>query len=158
VVFDVVRDFYRETLAATQNAKSREDIVRLVEKSDAAEWVSISPTGQIVQTRAQTVEALQQMLTLAPGTRPLPSVEVLWVNEGPGQLIAVSLVVPPQNPPVARSKSKFGPNQENSLTLAGTLIRDTFSRVGGRWQRIKHEKLLPDQWVPPAGTSVAVSK
>ena len=56
--------------------------------------------------------------------------------------------------PEFRSKETFDAAPENRLVLAGSLVRDTFARTPLAWRRIRHEKLLPDQFSQIVGDSV----
>jgi hypothetical protein len=155
---DVVKEYYKQTLAALRQAKTKDDLTKLVETLDAPDWVSIDPAGFVVQTRAQTAIALEPFLKIAPEKRPLPNIEVLWVHDEPWRVTAVSIVLGPHvtvpSPPRAASKSTFGSATQPHFMLAGSLIRDTFARTAEGWRRIKHEKLLPDQLRVPSEESV----
>ena len=160
---DVAKEYYRRTLSALQQAKSKDDLKKLVEMLDAPDWVSIDPAGFVVQTRDKAALALEPFLTIAPGKRPLPTVEVLWVHDEPWRVTAVSIVLGPNvtvpNPPRATSKSTFGSAAQPHFLLAGSLIRDTFAMTATGWRRFKHEKLLPDQFrAPPEESVIAAPK
>ena len=132
--------------------------MKLTERLDAPDWVSIDPAGFVVQTRAQAAVALESFLAIPPGKRPLPKIEVLWVHEEPWRVTAVCMVLGPNvivpDPPRAVSKSTFGSAAQPHFLLAGGLIRETFARTAEGWRRVKHEKLLPDQFHVPSEESV----
>lgn len=155
----VVKEYYKQTLSGLQQAKTKDELTKLVEALDAPDWVSIDPAGFVVQTRAQTAVALEPLLTIAPGKRPLPNIEVLWVHDEPWRVTAVSIVLGPNvtvppTPPRAASKSTFGSAAQPHFSLAGSLVRDTFARTAEGWRRIKHEKILPDQFRVPSEESI----
>ncbi len=155
----VVKNYYQQAIRGLQRAETREDLVKLVEAGDSPDWVSIDPAGFVVQTRAQAVSSLEPLLSIPPDKRPTPKIEVLWIREEPWRVTAVSIVLGPNvaspNPPRVASKSVFGVDHpQPHFTLAGTLIRDTFARTSAGWLRVKHEKLLPDEFRVPSGDSV----
>lgn len=155
---DVVKAYYKQALSGMQEAKTKDDIIKLVEALDAPDWVSINPTGLVAATRAQTPSALEPLLAIEPGKRPGSTVEILWVHEEPWRVTAVSIVLSPDvavaDPPRAVSKSTFGNAAQPHFLLAGILIRDTFARAAEGWRRIKHEILLPYEFRVPSEESV----
>jgi hypothetical protein len=155
---DVVKAYYKQALSGVQEAKTKEDLTKLVETLDAPDWVSINPTGLVAATRAQTPAALEPLLAIEPGKRPRSTVEILWVHEEPGRITAVSIILSPEStlpsPPQAVSKSTFGSDNQPHFLLAGILIRDTFARTAEGWRRIKHEILLPYEFNVPSEESV----
>jgi hypothetical protein len=155
---EVVKAYYQQALSGVQEAKTRDDLTGLVEKLDAPDWVSINPSGFVAATRAQTPAALEPLLAIEPGKRPRSTVEVLWVDEEPWRITAVSLVLGSEykvsNPPQAVSKTTFGSAGQPHFSLAGILIRDTFARTADGWRRIKHEILLPYEFKVPSEASV----
>jgi hypothetical protein len=158
---EVVKNYYSQTLTALQQAKTKDDLTKLIESLDTADWVSIDPSGFVVLTRGQVSATLEPLLAIEAGKRPLPNVEVLWVHQEPWRVTAVSMILGPSvavpNPPRAASKTTFGPQQQPHFALAGSLIRDTFAHTVDGWRRIKHEKLLPDQFRVPDGESTVVA-
>lgn len=155
---DVVKAYYMQALSGVQQARTKDDLKKLVETLDAPDWVSINPTGSVAATRTQTPAALEPLLAIEPGKRPRSTVEVLWVHEEPWRVTAVSIVLSPDvmvpSPPRAASKSTFGTATQPHFLLAGILIRDTFARTAEGWRRIKHEILLPYEFSMPSEESV----
>lgn len=155
---EVVTTLYRNTFAALHDAKTKEDIAKLVDNLEAPDWVSIDPNGYTVLTRDEAVRQLEMFLTVDPDKRPSNNIEILWVHAEPWRITAVDLVHSGVQGsaamPAFRSKDAFGPDAQSRFVLAGSLVRDTFARTPNGWRRIRHEKLLPDQFQQIQGDSV----
>jgi hypothetical protein len=149
---EVVTTLIRNTFTALHNAKTKEDIAKLVDDMEAPDWVSIDPNGYTVLTHDEEVRTLEGFLSVDPDKRPSNSIEVLWAHAEPWRITAVYLVVHGGDP--FRSKTTFGTAPEARFVLEGTLSRDTFARTPQGWRRIRHEKLLPDQFQQIQGDSV----
>jgi hypothetical protein len=155
---EIVTTLYRNTFAALHNAKTKEDIAKMVDAMEAPDWVSIDPNGYTVLTRDQEVRQLEDFLNVPPEKRPSNPLEILWLHEESWKITVVDLVHSGVQGSAAlpefRSKEMFGPNAEARFVLAGSLVRDTFARTPQGWRRIRHEKLLPDQFQRIQGDSV----
>ena len=90
---EVVTTLLRNTFAAVHNAKTKEDIAKLVDDLEAPDWVSIDPNGYTVLTYDEEVRTLEGFLSVDPDKRPSNSIEVLWVHAEPWRIAAVYLVV-----------------------------------------------------------------
>jgi len=155
---EVVTGLIHHTFAALHDAKTKEDIAKLVDDMEAPDWVSIDPNGYTVLTHDEEVHTLEGFLSVPPEKRPSNNIEILWVHAEPWRITAVELVHSGVQGsavmPEFRSKETFGAAAESRLVLAGSLVRDTFARTPAGWRRIRHEKLLPDQFSRMAGDSV----
>ena len=47
----VVKEYYKQTLSGLQQAKTKDDLTKLVEMLDAPDWVSIDPAGSAAACR-----------------------------------------------------------------------------------------------------------
>jgi hypothetical protein len=123
----VIQAMYAATFAALHDAKTKEDIAKMVDAFDAPEWVSNLPNGQTM-TRAEAVRMLESVLSIAPAERPTPKMDVIFSNETKWNVTMLYWVY-------------NGP--EGNLT--GSIARDTFVRTAQGWRRVRHEKFFPDR-------------
>jgi hypothetical protein len=127
---------YTATFAALHDAKTKEDIAKMVDALDTPDWVGIGPTGQTA-TRPQAIRDLESLLALPPEKRPTPRLDIIYVNETNWNMTALYWVY-------------TGPEGQ----LSGSIARDTFVRTAQGWRRMRHEKFLPDRPLVVNGKSV----
>jgi hypothetical protein len=118
---------YESVLSALQTAKSSEDIRRMVETTDAPDWVGVSPTGEKT-SRSEAEKQLQGLLSIPPGQRPVPTQKVIYAGEQDTRVFMVYWVY-----------------RTTDQGAVGSLIRDTWIQIPAGWRRTMHEKLFPDR-------------
>ena len=131
-----IQSLYTTTFAALHDAKTKEDIAKMVDALDTPDWVSIGPTGQ-TETRAQAIRDLESLLALPPEKRPTPRLDIIFVNETNWNMTALYWVYT---------------GTEGQLT--GSMARDTFVRTAQDWRRMRHEKYFPDRPLVVNGKAV----
>lgn len=122
-----IADAYASTLSALQSAKTPQDIHRMVEATDSADWVSVAPDGAKT-SRPEAEQQLLGLLSIPAGQRPLPSQKVIYVANLQSRMLVVYWVyrITPQGP-------------------VGSMVRDTWSKTDEGWRREKHEKFFLDR-------------
>jgi hypothetical protein len=131
-----IQAMYTAAFAALHDAKTKEDIAKMVDAIDTPDWVGIGPTGQ-TGTRAQAIRDLESLLALPPEKRPTPRLDIIFVNETNWNMTALYWVYT---------------GVEGQLT--GSLARDTFVRTAQGWRRMRHEKYFPDRPLVVNGKAV----
>jgi hypothetical protein len=122
-----IQSLYAATFAALHDAKTKEDIAKMVDALDTPDWVSIGPTGQTM-TRPEAVRGLEATLSTPPDQRSSPKMDIVFMNENKWNATVLYWVY-------------TGPDGE----LTGSLARDTFVRTAQGWRRMRHEKYFPDR-------------
>jgi hypothetical protein len=122
-----IKDMYASTLNAMKNAKTKDDIAKIVDGMDAPEWTSSLPAGETM-TRADAIAGLEGMLAIPPEKRPTPLLDFLYVKETDRNILAVYWVY-----------------RQSEHQTVGSLVRDTWVRTATGLRRIRHEKFFPDR-------------
>jgi hypothetical protein len=117
-------------------AKTNEDIAKMVDAIDTPDWISIGPTGQTM-TRAEAVRLLESLLATPPDQRSSPKMDIVFMNETKWNTTVLYWVY-------------TGPEGQ----LTGSLARDTFVRTAQGWRRMRHEKYFPDRPLVVNGKAV----
>ena len=134
--------FYQQLLTGMRNAKTKEDIAKILEATDTNDWISIDAVGRKT-SRAEAQKAMEGMIAAPPGKRVLPDLEVVWLQEAGGQatvLMWVSL-----RAKITDHQGQFGEKGKMHDTAIGSLVRDSLILTSKGWRRTKQEKLFPDQ-------------
>jgi len=131
-----IRDLYNATFAAMKEAKTKEDLARMVSAIDAPEWVGNSPEGETL-TRAQSLASLEPILAIPAEKRPTPKLDFVFIKETGWNVLAVYWVY-----------------RQTEQQLVGSMARDTWVRTGQGWRRIRHEKLFPERLLVDEGKPV----
>ncbi len=131
-----IQNLYASTLAAMKEAKTKDDIARIVNGMDAPEWVGNLFNGETI-TRADALAGLEPLLAIPPEKRPVPSLDFLYVKETGWNVLVVYWVY-----------------RQTEHQMVGALARDTWVRTAPGWRRIRHEKILPDQVLVDDGKPV----
>lgn len=131
-----IQTLYAATFAALHDAKTKEDIAKMVDAIDTPDWVSIGPTGQTM-TRSEAVRLLESLLDTPPDQRSSPKMDIVFMNETKWNATVLYWVY-------------TGPEGQ----LTGSLARDTFVRTAQGWRRMRHEKYFPDRPLVVNGKAV----
>ena len=116
-----IRDLYNATFASMKEAKTKEDLGRMVNAIDAPEWVGNSPEGETL-TRVQSQASLEPILAIPSDKRPVPKLDFVYIKETGWNVLAVYWVY-----------------RQTENQLVGSMARDTWVRTAQGWRRIKHE-------------------
>ncbi len=122
-----IQDLYASTLNAMKNAKTKDDILAIVNGMDVPEWVGISPTGG-AQTRSETLAALEPLLSIPPEKRPTPTLDFVYFHETGWNFVVVYWVY-----------------RQSERRTIGSMARDTWVRTAAGLRRIRHDKFFPDR-------------
>ena len=131
-----VKERYAATLAAMQNMKTPADLRRMFDETDAPEWVSIDPNGETM-TRDQAMKGVESILSIPPGSRPIPIQDFVYMATTGKEVIAVYWVY-----------------RRTDSGLVGSMVRDTWAHRDTGWRRTKHEKFFPDRPLTDHGNPV----
>lgn len=131
-----IQNMYAATFAALHDAKTKEDIAKMVDAFDTPDWVSNQPNGQTL-TRPEAVLLLESLLATPPEKRPSPKMDVIFMNETKWSVMFLYWVY-----------TAAGEN------LVGSIARDTFVRTAQGWRRTRHEKYFPDRPLVVDGKAV----
>ncbi len=131
-----VQDLYTSTLNAMKDAKTKDDIARIVNGMDAPEWIASLPEGGTM-TRAEAIAGLEGLLAISPEKRPTPTLDFLYVKETSWNILAVYWVY-----------------RQTEHQTVGSLVRDTWVRTPAGLRRIRHEKFFPDRVLVDDGKPV----
>ena len=131
-----IRDLYNATFASMKQAKTKEDLARMVSAMDAPEWVGNSPDGETL-TRVQSLALLEPILAIPSDERPAPKLDFVYVKETGWNVLVV-----------------YWAYSQTEHQLVGSMARDTWVRTGQGWRRIKHEKLFPNRPLVDDGKAV----
>jgi len=127
---------YAATFAALHDAKTKDDIAKMVDAFDTPDWVSYLPTGETL-TRPEAVRLLESLLATPPEKRPSPRMDIIFMNETKWNVTVLYWV--------------YGTADEK---LIGSIARDTFVRTEQGWRRMRHEKYFPDRPLVVNGKTV----
>jgi hypothetical protein len=119
-----------------KDAKTKDDIARIVNGMDAPEWVSTLPAGETM-TRAEEIAGLEGLLAVPPEKRPVPTLDFVYVKETGSNILAVYWVY-----------------RQTGHQMVGSLVRDTWVRTAPGLRRIRHEKFFPDRVLVDNGKPV----
>jgi hypothetical protein len=131
-----IQSLYSSTFAVLHEAKTKEDIVKMVDALDTPDWVSIGPTGQTM-TRAEAIRLLESLLATPPDQRSSPKMDIIFMNETKWNATVLYWVY-------------TGPEGQ----LTDSMARDTFARTAQGWRRMRHEKYFPDRPLVVDGKAV----
>jgi len=131
-----IQSIYAATLTGMRDAKTKEDIARVVNGIDVPEWVSLLYNGQTM-VRAQAIRELEGLLAIAPEKRPEFRMDILYWNETAAGVRVV-----------------YWAYGERGNELAGSMARDSWARTPSGWRRLRHEKFLPDRPLVVDGKAV----
>jgi len=135
-ITQTIKDLYASTINAMKDAKTKDDIARIVGGMDAPEWVSSLPTGETM-TRAEAIAGLEGLLAVPPEKRPSPTLDFLYLKETGWNVLAVYWVY-----------------RQSEHQIVGSLVRDTWVRTPLGLRRIRHEKFFPDRVLVDDGKPV----
>lgn len=121
-----------------KEAKTKEDIAKIVDSIDAPEWSSTLPSGETM-TRADSIAGLEGMLAIPAEKRPTPLLDFLYVKETDQKILAVYWVY-----------------RQTEHQTAGSLVRDAWVRTEAGLRRIRHEKFFPDRILINEGKPVVL--
>lgn len=133
---------YQQILSGMRSAKTKQDVVKLMDATDTADWISIDALGKR-STRAEAQKAMETLVATPPEKRVLPDIEVVWIREAGGKatvLMWVSLQAR-----ITDHQGQFGEKGKTHSTAVGALVRDSLTLTPKGWRRTMHEKLFPDQ-------------
>jgi hypothetical protein len=131
-----ISDAYSATLTALRDAKTKEDIARMVSSMDAPEWTGTSPAGETL-TRSEAISQLESLLAIPQEKRPTAKLDFIYWKETGWNVLAVYWVY-----------------RQTEQQLVGSLVRDTWVRTAQGWRRIRHEKMFPDRPLVDEGKPV----
>lgn len=134
--------FYQQLLAGMRNAKSKEDIAKMLEATDTNDWISIDAVGRRT-SRADAQKAMEGMIAAPSEKRVLPDLEVIWLQEAGGK--ATVLMWVSVRAKITDHQGQFGEKGKVYDTALGSLVRDSLILTPKGWRRTKQEKLFPDQ-------------
>jgi hypothetical protein len=122
----IIRELYTSSFAAMREARTKEDIIRLVDGFDAPEWVGNMPAGETL-TRADTIRDGEAALAIPPEKR-IPQMDIVYLRETGWNVLVV-----------------YWRYRKSGRQLIGALYRDTWVRTAPGWRRIRQEKFFPDR-------------
>ena len=137
-ILQTAKSLYTAALTAIRDAKSLDDMKKLADQFDSPDWISVDRFGRPGFTRRQADTGLAALLAL-PADRRITGMEILWAERDSDRMIVLGWMMPNQ---VERPNPTGGTQR---LTRS-TLFRDTFTDTPLGWRRIKHEKLLPNDF------------
>ena len=137
-VLQTAKSLYTAALTAIRDAESVDDMKKLADQFDSPDWISVDRFSRQAFTRRQSDTGLAALLAL-PADRRITGMDILWAERDSDRMIVLGWMMPNQ---VERPNSTGGTQR---LTRA-TLFRDTFADTPLGWRRIKHEKLLPNDF------------
>jgi hypothetical protein len=121
---------YASTFAAMRQAKTKDDIVRIVNGINAPEWVGKMPAGETL-TREDVLKEGEAALEIPPEKRPIPKMDIVYTRETGWNLLVV-----------------YWMYHQSGEKIVGSLARDTWVRTAQGWRRISLEKFFPDRPLP----------
>ena len=134
---DEARGIYQRAFTALRNARTMDDMRKLSDALDSADWISVDRFGRPLLTRAQADREFESLLALPPDRR-VSAMDIIWAERDSTRMIVAAWMSPSEEV-----------RDGHRLTRA-TLIRDIFENTPNGWRRIRHDKLLPN------GTQLAV--
>lgn len=135
-----IRQKYSNTLTELQLAKTPADLRKMVESTDAPEWVSIAPNGETIN-REEAIKSLEPVLSMPQNARPIPSQDFVYFATSGPNVFAVYWVY-----------------RKSENSIVGSLIRDTWAHGTEGWRRTRHEKIFPDRALSTNGNPVILPK
>ena len=128
---ELARTIYSHTFTGLREAKTMDDLRRLIADLEAPDWVSVDRFGRTVLTRADAERELESLLAI-PGERRGGVMDVIWAGRDGDRLAVVAWMMPRETV------------EDGHRVTRATLIRDILVRTGDGWRRVRHDKLLPD--------------
>lgn len=137
-----VSNLYQQMLNGIRAAKTKDDLVKMLDASDTSDWVSIDPSGKR-SSREDAQKALETLLKTPPEKRIVPDLEVVWMQEAGGKAIVLMWVT--ARAKITDHQGQLGDKGKSHDTTIGALVRDSLIMTPKGWRRSMHEKILPDQ-------------
>ncbi|MBM3783042.1 MAG: hypothetical protein FJW30_01715 [Acidobacteria bacterium] len=121
---------YGKQFEALRAAKNVEDLLKISNELDDAEWISVDRFGRTVFDRAGSQRQLTQMLDIPPERRTV-RMDILWAGHDKDRLTVVAWMI----------------TGATETVVNAVLIRDVFTQTPAGWRRVRHDKLTPNQIV-----------
>ena len=139
---ELARGIYSDSFTALREARTLDDLHKLSDNIDAAEWISVDRFGRTVLTKEGADRDLQSLLALPPERR-VSAMDIIWAEQDSGRLIVVAWMMPNTSNRVDAS-GEYGEKGASHQFTRATLIRDVFQQTEMGWRRVRHDKLTPN--------------
>jgi hypothetical protein len=142
---ELARSIYSASFTALRDAKTLDDLRKVSDEIDAAEWISVDRFGRTILTKKDADRDLESLLSLPPARRAA-GMENIGAERDAERLIVVAWMMP-NRAERADPDGEFGEKGATHQLNRGTLIRDIFVKKEEGWRRIRHDKITPNDLV-----------
>jgi len=142
---EIAKSIYSSSFTALREAKTLEDMRKLADSLDSADWISVDWFGRTILTRRDADRDLESVLALPPERR-VTGMDIIWAERDSDRLIVVAWMMSHEVERVD-SEGSYGTKGTTHRLMRGALIRDIFLDTRNGWRRIRHDKILPNDTV-----------
>jgi hypothetical protein len=135
---ELAKSIYARAFTEMRNAKSLDDMKKLADGLDSPDWISVDRFGRTALTRQNADRELASVLSLAPERR-VTEMDILWAEQDSDRLMVLAWMMPHQ--------AELIDEEGKHRAIEATLVRDLFRKAEHGWQRIQHDKLVPNNMV-----------